>query len=314
MENYPLYDGRIYNVEKFQYNEFFEKWHVESYILRLLDIKLPPDFVFKIEELIPKGQIAIGRDSVFCLNENGRPIPLEGGQNSSFSAEKRKFVKLASTGKGYIGLTEKGTVVIETPKRGFYDFCDLDCYDNVKDITACEGHMAILFEDGRVRCFDIPGWWESPDHASKVFEWFFIKQVAMGYYNVMGLKDDGTVLYHSENPNTNTHYYDHCRNVIQIDCTSVYYGNDYSAVLHADGTVTSDSFEGVKEWRDIIQIAVNEWFIAGLKRDGTVVAIEDGKDVSDQIDWTDVVNIECKFFLLVGITQDGHVKSMLLTR
>lgn len=312
MENYPLYKGRIYESEVFLYSEFLKRWYMEYEEMKYFDKQLPSEFVNKIAPPIPKGQIAIGRDSVLCLNENGTPVPLIDGQENCFSKEQVKFVEIASTGNGYIGLTENGRAIIKASSREYCDYCDLDCYPDVKDVIACEGHMAILFIDGKVMCYDFPDWCESPNHNSVVNGWYDIKQVAMGYYNIMGLKTDGTVLYHREHEEPYTNFYEHCKNVIQIDCTSVYYGCDYSAVLHADGTITSDSFDGVSEWSDIVQIAVNERFIAGLKSDGTVVAIENGKDVSDQIGWTDIVNIECKFFFLIGITKDGHVKSIML--
>lgn len=319
MEEIILLKSRIYETDEYYYSNYKDNWYIDCQVLKdggslnLREYYAKEYHAPNMGTTNPKGQIAISRDSVLCLNDSGKTTQLIEKQNNCFSSVQRKIIALASTGEDYIGLTEDGELVIENPTRFHGISCSSDYGRRIIDVVACEGHLALLQIDGDVKCYDLAGWLSSPDHKTIVNSWHNIKQVAMGYYNAMGLKSDGTVLYHSELETTDRHFYNHCRGVVQVDCTSVYYGVDYSAVLHADGTVTSDSFEGTKEWHDIIQIAVNERCVVGLKRNGTVVAIKNGKDVSDQIDWTDIVNIECKFFLLVGITKGGYVKAMMLS-
>ena len=140
--------------------------------------------------------------------------------------------------------------------------------------------------------------------------WRNIKQVAVGYVNVMGLTEDGRVVYHSVDGWTDCHFYDQYSDVVQVDCYSHYYGSDSSAVLHRDGTVSSDTFEDVKAWRDIVQISVGADVVIGLKRDGTIEMSDDRNLRYEAKAWTNLACVECKFFGVVGITRDGRILSL----
>ena len=82
-------------------------------------------------------------------------------------------------------------------------------------------------------------------------------------------------------------------------------------VLHRDGTVSSDTFEGVDSWRNIIQISVGADVAIGLKADGTVEMVDDRNTRYEVKNWTNLVCIVCKFFGVVGITKEGEVLSIL---
>jgi len=277
-------------------------------------------YVSKINGLrpVPKGQIATARDFSIVLNDNGHQTLV--GRNGDYWQlySNDRIVKVAAAFCGYLGLTEQGEILTCGIAREFSRSEYIEKLSGVKDIAACEGHTLVLYADGTVESVDEPGSLteSTPSHNSIVTGWRNIKQMAVGYSNVMGLTEDGKVLYHRGCQGVDANFYDKCSNVVQLDCFSCYYGNEYSAVLHDDGTVTSDTFSEVKEWKDIIQIAVGDGVAVGLKSNGQVEVTEQYYDprypkYTDVRNWRNVVSVECKFRSVVGITKDEDILSLI---
>lgn len=264
----------------------------------------------KIEPL-PKGQIAIARDFGLVLNDDGHITIL--GRNDKFRQFEPiyKNIRVAAAFAGYMALTERGRIITGGPAHEFKRCSEIERLSDVVDVVSCEGHTAALFRDGTVKSIDEQGGsGEVPNHEIIVKNWRNIKQVAVGYSNIMGLTTAGRVLYHSVDKSTDSHFYDRLDNVVQIDCYSHYYGTDSSMVLMADGTVVSDTFEGVDKWKDIVQISVGADIAIGLKKDGTL-EVADYRNTRMEIkQWKDIVSIECKFFGVVGITRHGEILSL----
>lgn len=260
---------------------------------------------------LPKGQIAIARDFGMILNDDGH-ITLVGHNDDFRQIEPSgQNIKIAAAFAGYMALTKNGQIVTGGSAREFDRHIEIERLTNVVDVAASEGHTVVLFRDGTVKSIDEPGGWEGvPNHEKIVRNWKDIKQVAVGFANIMGLTTSGKVLYHSEDGFTNPHFYDHLDNVVQIDCYSHYYGTDSSLVLMSDGTVASDTFEGVDRWKDIVQISVGADIAIGLKKDGTL-EIVDYRDTRTEVkQWKDIVSVECKYFGVVGITKGGEILSL----
>ncbi len=259
-------------------------------------------------KVVPKGHIAIARDFGVVLNDDGHLTLFGNNEDFKQFTSSDRIIKVAASFKDYVGLTDNGRLVTIEPA------CALDKYyletrnlTNIKDVVASEGHTVVLLEDGTVKSIDIPGWLSAPNHSKIVENWNNIKQVAVGYSNIMGLTEEGRVLYHSVDTSTDTHFYDVHSNIVQIDCYSHYYGTDSSAVLHADGRVSSDTFAGVETWKDIIQISVGGDIVIGLKGDGTIEMIDKRNERYAVTLWKDIACIECKFFSVIGITKDGQI-------
>ena len=260
---------------------------------------------------VPKGQIAIARDFAIVLNDNGHQTLIGGNENYKQLRSSERISKVAAAFCGYMALTERGNIITCGNTREFDRSYEIECLHRVKDVVACEGHTVVLLDDGTVKSIDEPGGWEDvPQHYKVVKDWREIKQVAVGFSNIMGLTEAGRVLYHSVDGYTNPHFYDDCSDVVQIDCYSHYYGTDSSAVLHRDGTVSSDTFEGVERWSDIIQISVGADIIVGLKNDGTIEMIDHRNERYAAKEWKNIASIECKFFSVVGITKEGGILSL----
>ncbi len=260
----------------------------------------------------PKGRIAIARDFGLVLNDDGHLTLLDSkGNIRHINTVINRIQKIAAAYAGYMGLTAYGHILTSGKAHEFDRYKEIESLISVDDIIACEGHTAVILRDGTAKVFDEHGGWEyTPNHDRVVKDWHDIKQVAMGYSNIMGLTQDGHILYHSDDGHTDCHFYDDVYDAVQIDCYSHYYGTDSSMVLRSDGSVLSDTFEGVEKWRDIVQISVGADIAVGLRKDGRL-EVEDKRDNRLSIkEWQDIVSIECKFFGVIEIIKSGKVLSL----
>jgi len=257
-------------------------------------------------------RIGIARDFAIILNDDNTLTMLGNNDNFWQLESHERIVKVTAAFAGYMGLTESGCVVTCGPAHEFERYHEIERWQNVRDVVACEGHTVALFDNGNVECIDEPDGWEGvPKHSAIVRDWHHIKQVAVGFSNIMGLTTDGHVLYHSEDGFTNSHFYDDFSDVVQVDCYSHYFGTDSSMILHSDGTVTSDTFEGVDSWRNIIQISVGADVAIGLKSNGTIEMVDNRNTRNEVKNWKNLACVVCKFFGVVGITKDGEILSLL---
>lgn len=265
-----------------------------------------------ITNAVSKGKIAITRNFAILLNVDGTLSLL--GNNERFRQlhHPSGLSKVAASFAGYMALTNNGSVVTGGRAREFEKIWDIENLRNVKDIVASEGHTLALLENGQVKCIDENGGLEGvPQHSKIVKNWPLVKQIAVGYSNVIALTPIGTVLYHSEASSHSVRFYDKFSDIVQVDCFSAYYGNEYSAVLHANGTVSSSTFKGVKSWNNIIQIAVGDGVIIGLKNDGTIEMIGNYGQLCEAKKWQNIVSVECKYHNVVALTRNGEVLSII---
>lgn len=283
-----------------------EKDHREIHLLR--------NFVFsksRFSHNIPKGRIAIARNFAIVLNDDGHLTLLGHNDNFKQISSSDRLDKITAAFSGYMGLTERGRIITGGSAHEFDRSHDIERLCDVIDVAACEGHTIALMKDGSVECIDEPGGWEGvPNHSMIVRNWRNLKQVAVGFSNVMGLMNNGRVLYHSVDGFTDSHFYDKYSDIVQIDCYSHYYGEDFSMVLHKNGTVSTDSFKGTDSWKNIVQISVGADIAIGLKNDGTIEMVDNRGTRLEAKKWNNLVCIECKFFGVVGITNEGQILSI----
>lgn len=285
--------------------------------LFLNNVFLPKLFIEEIQHVystqsdIKRGRIAIARDFGMVLNYDGSVTFLSTKESPYSRFLSQRYVKIAAAFAGFMGLMEDGRIITGGRSREFDRYREIEALTNIKDVVASEGHTVAIDKMGDVICIDEPGGWEGvPNHSKVCRNWHQIKQVAVGFDNVIGLTEDGHVLYHSVSGFSKTHYYDKFDDVIQVDCYSHYYGDCYSAVLHKNGTVSSESFEDVDKWQDIVQISVGADIIVGLKSNGTIEMIDYRDQRYEAKNWTNICSIESKFFGIVGITADGEIKHL----
>ncbi len=299
----------ITNKQKKQHNQDNITIHgLSLFISNMLNINKICHIVNKRIVALPKGQIAIARDFGIVLNDDGYLTSF--GKNEKFHQiiSPCKIIKVAAAFAGYMILTENGRILTGGPAREFERYNDIEQLSNVIDIVSCEGHTVALFKDSTVKSIDEPGGWEGvPNHNRIVQNWRGIRQIAVGYNNIMGLTKNGRVIYHSNNRFADCCYYNNIYDAIQIDCYSHYYGTDSSMVLRKNGTVVSDTFEGVDKWKNIVQISVGADIAIGLKANGTLEVVDIRGSRMEITKWRNLISVECKFFGVIGITRKGEV-------
>ena len=268
----------------------------------------------------PKGKITMTRNYGFVLNDFGRQIVIRDDAEQHLIRFKpsTEFVSIAGTFKDEICLTIGGQIFTSREGEGSFRGSDLMLYTfqfggfcHFESISAGEGHIVGVNYDGTVFCWDDWRSWEGvPDFKSMVKGWRNIKQVAVGYENIIALSNDGHVFGYGYCTDYSK-YYGEYSDFIQVDAYGHYYGDTYSMALRSNGTVMSPNFEEVSAWHDIVQIAVGWDAAVGLRRDGGVnIVFYDDDVVKEVSSWTNIVNIECKFSQIIAISREGRIYSI----
>lgn len=134
---------------------------------------------------------------------------------------------------------------------------------------------------------------------NNVAVWDELIAVAVGDYDVIGLKNDGTVWSLKLSLGS------------WSDIVQVAAGKDNVAGLKKDGTVEykgMTNIAGIREWTDIIQVSAGAGFVAGLKSDKTVVSAGENRLGQCETDnWTDVEMLVTGEGHTVGLRSNGTV-------
>ncbi|WP_418303035.1 Ig-like domain-containing protein [Neobacillus drentensis] len=131
--------------------------------------------------------------------------------------------------------------------------------------------------------------------------------VSSSYWNTVGLKKDGTVVFTGDNRYGRIYVGD------WKDIVAITSGNDHVVGLKKDGTVvtTGNGFAGQRNtdnWKGIVDIAAGMDFTVGLKSDGTVVGV--GYNPYGQIslgDWRNIRDISANEYQTIGLRNDGTI-------
>ena len=102
-------------------------------------------------------------------------------------------------------------------------------------------------------------------------------------------------------------------NIIQVAVGE--YGVYVGLTKYGDVEIVTDSdhryyINKVQQWTDIVQVTVGDVHIAGLKSDGTVVAVSKRVDVNDVYEWNDIIQLCPGATSLYGLKADGTVLTL----
>ena len=148
-------------------------------------------------------RIAIARDFAIVLKTDGSLVLL--GNNPQFKQLRSKVTKVAAAFRSYMGLTNSGNIITCGNCYEFEIADTIESLRNVRDIISCEGHTVAIIEDGRTVCIDEPCE-EVPKFNMVSTSWINLKQVAVGFLHIVGLKQDGMIeIYDTEISNNNAH-------------------------------------------------------------------------------------------------------------
>lgn len=178
-------------------------------------------------------------------------------------------------------------------------------WKGIKNFSSSSEAVAAVLEDGSVvMCGGLVDETQYSNFDS-ISGWKDVVQVAMGKYDIVALKSDGSVeiagIHQTKDIGDN-------KGFVQVESGCNPMG------VKADGSVVvwnwswNDSIEDTSKWTDIISVSSCWNHIVGLKSDGTVVACGNNEfgqcDVSE---WTDIVAISAGVDFTIGLKSDGTV-------
>lgn len=220
-----------------------------------------------------------------------------------------------------IGIRKDGTVVVAFPENMDLDTSKFDV-SGWKDIVSvgASGEVwaynlltAGLKKDGTVVCMDFSGG-QTVDPEQTLKSWRQIQAIAVGFYHIVGLRQDGSVVVTGDNT------YGQCNISDWTNIVAIAAGPMHTVGLMKDGTVVATGLNEngeclVSSWENIKAIAAGPRHTVGLRQDGTVVAIgsdEDGIGSSgDQqcnvSGWSDIIAVSAGAGLTIGLKKDGTV-------
>ena len=203
---------------------------------------------------------------------------------------------VAVSDEDMIGIKADGTVVSTK-----YTFGE-DWHDIVSVRTMYFGDIKLgLRRDGTVV-------FEGNDDslASQVSEWHDIIAIDASTYTLVGLKADGTVVIAGDGREYQQSDVSGWHDIVAINI------DVYLLGLKADGTIVAagelpPKLRPILKWTDIIAIDANdEFFVVGLKADGSVKYCSTGDRGLPYHNWHDIVAITAHFS---GVKSDGTVIS-----
>lgn len=222
-------------------------------------------------------------DGTVALNEPAeRRLDYGDGDCSDEYKSWTDIVDVKLGGYSLLGLKEDGTVEFS---EGQLDMTEGTPVDEWRDVVAIENNDIILGlkKDGTVyywHDYDPNENTPYPDEdlsLRAIEEWTDIVQLSVGYFHVIGVKSDGTVVAAGDN---------HCG---QCD---------------------------VEDWTDIVQVATSQCHTVGLKKDGTVVAVGEAEareygGETGRLDvghLKDVAAVYANDYYTVAVHTDGRIE------
>ncbi|MCI6885915.1 MAG: hypothetical protein MR868_01505, partial [Lachnospiraceae bacterium] len=176
-------------------------------------------------------------------------------------------------------------------------------HSNVKEAIYSSDGCILLMQDGTVDAYGLYGGVHQCEEDVKA--WTGIQQICGDDEWVCGLKADGTVEMTGDLASDET------------DIKSIFASKSVCLGIRGDGTVAvlkasnRDEQSGLlqaEQWTDMVQLALSESHIIGLKNDGTVVAAGDNNNGECDIEeWADVVSVDAADGCTIGLTKDGKL-------
>ena len=258
-------------------------------------------------------KIAISRDDYALLKKNGEAVI-----TNIYTGTSRKSTTLRSCSDiaggfhNFIGL-KSSQVVVEATGSQASDFWDTYHWSRGISVAACEGHAAVLRNDGTVLCDDDDNM-DIPKYKKHVAELKNIRQIALTFEQFYYLTKDGKLMF---GDNHEDDFFNDGRKIYQIAVFGCYYSMNTVAALYFDGTVKA-SYDGcpvkeVEKWNSVKKICCgNHGCVFGLTGNGKVLLPQDNpyedRDNNLVTEINDiVVDIAANFNHFIALTASGKI-------
>ena len=265
--------------------------------------------------------IAVNEDGseIVGLKSNGTvigkpmyPINVEGYESEVAAGNPSRWSDIVSIAAGsshIVGLKADGTVVaVGTNHAGP---CNVGNWRNIIAVAAGYDYTVGLKADGTVVAVGAQSRYCQYGQCN-VQEWSNIIAIAAGCCSTAALRADGTVFIVGRYNGTLEGWNDVTRIIISNECI-IGLKFDGSIVCVCLGEGRYDYKHELSTWTDIVDISGSAWVddhIAGVKADGTVVAIGNNKSGQCNVEtWTDIVAVTAGGCCTVGLKPDGTVVS-----
>lgn len=187
--------------------------------------------------------------------------------------------------------------------KSWTDVVDLEMTEEI--LAGVKKDGTVVWCGGRTREYE---WLKDPKTMGVIDTWTDVVQVATGCYDIAALRSDGSIEV------TGTIWTEDLEETKGFKQVSVY---DALVGLRQDGTVflyAPSKYEGqtweydVSGWTDIVQVSAGFDHVAGLKKDGTVVATGNNEQGQcDVKDWKDIKQVIAGRFHTIGLKTDGTI-------
>ncbi len=185
-------------------------------------------------------------------------------------------------------------------------------WQNVCALSCGSAHILVLHKDGTVSADG-----NNVGGCCRVGEWRRIKAVLAGKYHSLGLCEDGTVVFAGWNIHEQGNVSE-WRGIRLLRSTDTYtVGIDWEGKLYTSGKKLPFAPEllDMNKWSDLIDLAVSEHHMVGLRRDGRVVGVGDHTcgarnekgELTDLFQWYGVRSIAVGDGFTAGLCYGGHV-------
>ncbi|MBQ7196781.1 MAG: hypothetical protein IJS40_05175, partial [Synergistaceae bacterium] len=273
-------------------------------------------------------KIAIANDTYAILKQNDEVFITDILTRKTRKSYKLKDCVDIEGGFVVVGLSRDGKVIFEEKESEGIDFRRTYWGYKGVAVAACEGHTAVLQEDGTVLCDDEHNFYpEVPQYAKQVEKLRDVKQIVLTFNHFYYLTKNGKLMVEFEAGDTNENYNNLCQNdvdlfnkagkIIQIAAFGCYFSGITSAALYSDGNVRA-SYDGkeineVKEWRDVKKICcADHGFIFGLtkERKALLPQIFPYRDIENNpvAEINDcVLDIAANFTNFIALTANGKI-------
>lgn len=171
--------------------------------------------------------------------------------------------------------------------------CGVNEWRNVRSVCAGAYHTVALFEDGTVAAVG-----RNDESQCETQDWSNIVSITAGDYATFGLKADGSI----ECCGYNDYYM-----LTDWPKVSAISGGSYAlAALREDGdALISHESARSDDLTELVDIAVNTGYAAGLKADGSVVCA-----AADLSAWRDILAVSASSNMILGLDAEGSVRAV----
>lgn len=236
-------------------------------------------------------RIAVNKYTVAALREDGKVYAVKRGPVDfgwQFQVDCWRDIKAISAGQNHmVGLRADGTVVAVGLNKNGQ--CDVSEWENITAISAGNAHTVGLKADGTVVCAGV--------NRRRFSSWKNIVAITSGNYFVLGLRADGTAVAQGyQRMAGGADQVSEWKDVVSIAAGDFAYG------VRKDGTVVSSNPRGedVESWTEVVKLVANDSHVAALRADGTVRARD-----TPELDWRNIVDIDVSGHRLIGLRADG---------